>query len=296
MRAILLTLALAACATAPSENTGGFADIAAWRALVADDADLPREARVEIVKRDTVPFAAAHDGGAADRPFVMARSAFQLCGAEGCAVIDAGYDAELARRGRPSAVDTFDAAAWARVQNALSNARVVAVTHEHPDHIAGLVRHADPATVTDTLILTTAQHAGLAQYAPEGAPLSPALANHTPIALEAAQRIGPGLVMIPAAGHTPGSVMFYQRMANGREILFIGDIAWAMANVEENRSRPEATLARMVTPDDRVAVLAQIAALHAFHAANPEVVIVPSHDDALIARLVEEGVLAREFR
>lgn len=296
IRTILMALALTACASTLREQPNALTDISAWRALVAHDSDLPSEVRVEVLKRDTLSFAAVHEGGEPGRPFVMARSAFQVCGAEGCAVIDTGYDAELARSRQPGAVDTFDPAAWVRVQRALSDAHVVVVTHEHPDHIGGLARHNAPATVTDTLILTAAQHAGLVQYAPTGASLSPALASHQPIALQGPRRVGPGLVMIPAEGHTPGSVMLYQRMAGGREFLFIGDIAWAFANVEENRSRPESTLARMVTPDDRTAVLAQIAALHAFHLSHPDVVIVPSHDDALIARLVEAGVMMREFR
>lgn len=267
-------------------------DISEWRALVAADKDLPTQARVEVVKRDKLPYSFVHEGGD-NRPFIMARSAFQLCGARGCAVIDAGYDAELA--GRMGDKNTFDPASWKRIQDALSVASVVAVTHEHPDHMAGIARHANPASFVSKLILTPEQYSGLSQYATANG-LSPALTSYKPQVLSVARRIAPGLVMIPAAGHTPGSVMFYQRMAGGTEILFVGDIAWALADVVENKSRPESTLKRMVTPDDRSAVLAQIAALHTLRAAEPKLIILPSHDDGYILELVRAGTLSSGFR
>ena len=102
--------------------------------------------------------------------------------------------------------------------------------------------------------------------------------------------------MIPAAGHTPGSVMFLQRMSNGMELLFIGDVGWALADIIENKSRPASTLARMVTPDDRPAVLAQVAALHALRSAEPKLIILPSHDDAYIQQLIGAGALVSGFK
>jgi glyoxylase-like metal-dependent hydrolase (beta-lactamase superfamily II) len=294
MRTIVLILTLAFVFPAPgyAQSTSAFADIAKWRLLVAADQDLPTQVRVEVVKRDTLPYSFVHEGGD-NRPFVMARSAFQLCGVKGCVVLDAGYDAELANK--MGTANTFDAASWARIQKGLSSAAVVAVTHEHPDHMAGLARHPDPKTFVSKLVLTPEQYAGLAQYAPK-AGLAPALIDYQPQPLPKPRRIAPGLVMIPAAGHTPGSVMFFQRMNNGVEILFIGDVGWALADVVENKSRPESTLARMVTPDDRVAVLTQIAALHALHAAESKLIILPSHDDAYLLALIGAGTLVSGFR
>lgn len=288
----LLSMLLSIPTVALPQSSAPFVDIAGWRALIAANTQLPSEARVEVVKRDTLPYSFVHDGGD-DRPFVMARSAFQLCHAHECVIIDAGYDAELAKR--MGAANTFDPASWERIQKALSSAALIVVTHEHPDHLAGIARHEDPSTFVRRLLLTPEQHAGLAQYAPASG-LSPALMAYKPQALLKPRRIAPGLVMIPAPGHTPGSVMFFQRMHTGTEILFIGDIAWALANVLENKSRPESTLARMVTPDDRQAVLGQVAALHALHAAEPKLIILPSHDQAYIDQLVRNGVLLNGFR
>lgn len=291
-----LSIILGLLATLPinclAQSSASFTDIPTWRSLIAADRDLPTQARVEVVKRDTLPYSFVHEGGD-NRPFVMARSAFQLCSRKNCAVIDAGYDEELANK--LGASNTFDAASWTRIQKALSSAATIAVTHEHPDHMAGLARHSNPTTFVTKLILTPEQHEALAQYAPTIG-LSPALSAYKPQALPKARRIAPGLVIVPAAGHTPGSVMFFQRMSNGMEILFIGDVGWALADVIENKSRPESTLARMVTPDDRTAVLAQIAALHALRAAEPKLIILPSHDDAFIQELIAAGSLIAGFR
>jgi glyoxylase-like metal-dependent hydrolase (beta-lactamase superfamily II) len=309
--AIALAALVSACAAPKATQTQGpsmaaaasfdyVKDIVAWRQLVARDRTLPDEIRVETLKRDNNLYSNVHEGGE-QRPYIMARTAFQLCGARDCAVIDAGYDEEIAMRRPPGApplppgpvANPFDAASWVRVQGALSRASLVAVTHEHPDHLAGLARHADPASVVDTLILTPVQHAGLAQYAPAGG-LAPAFVAFKPTALDRPRRVGPGLVMIPAAGHTAGSVMFYQRMADASEVLFIGDVAWAMANVIENKSRSPNV--RTVTPEDRPNVLAQVGALHALYKAQPRVLIIPSHDDVYIADLIAKGRVQQGFR
>jgi glyoxylase-like metal-dependent hydrolase (beta-lactamase superfamily II) len=56
------------------------------------------------------------------------------------------------------------------------------------------------------------------------------------------QTIVPRVVLIKAPGHTPGSQMVYVKRADGQEILFLGDVAWQMRNIEEVRER-----ARLVT-------------------------------------------------
>lgn len=290
----------AAQAQTPSANIDYVKEIASWRKLVAGDKNLPTEIRLETVKRDNNMFSNVHDGGE-QRPYIMARTAFQLCGAQNCAVIDAGYDEDIATRrplGAPPAgpvapANAFDNASWGRVQAALSSASVVVVTHEHPDHLAGIARHSNPASVVDTLILTPAQYDGLAQYAPAGG-LSPSLVSFKPTPLNGPRRVGPGLVMIPAAGHTAGSVMFYQRMADNSEVLFIGDVAWAMANVIENKSRSPSV--RTVTPEDRPKVLEEVNALHTLYKAQPAVLIIPSHDDAYIADLIAKGRVKQNFK
>lgn len=51
-------------------------------------------------------------------------------------IIDTGYDAEGAKA---SKADSFDTAAWQRMLSAMKAASQIIVTHEHADHIGGLL-------------------------------------------------------------------------------------------------------------------------------------------------------------
>lgn len=270
------------------------ADIAAWRALVADDtAALPNELRVEIVGRDKIPFAAVEAGGAFS-PYLMVRTAFQLNGPQGSVVLDSGMDAELAAGNqRDDAI--YDAAAYGRVIAAMGNASRVAVTHEHPDHIGGVARFPVPERLAERLTLTTKQFAALRLFAPGGV-VAPELANGDMRGLDAAERIAPGVVMIPAEGHTPGNVMFYAKMADGRELLFLGDVAWTLSNVTKPAVRPRFVQDfLMKPPEQRPMVAAQIRALHELAKAEPKLVMIPSHDAANLEKLKADGVVRQGF-
>jgi glyoxylase-like metal-dependent hydrolase (beta-lactamase superfamily II) len=270
-------------------------DIAAWRALVRDDAaQLPSEIRVEFVGRDLIPFAAVEAGGAFE-PYTMARTAFQVNGAVGGVVIDSGMDKALAESLQREGQREYDERAYARVIAAMGNAVRVAVTHEHPDHIGGGARFPVPERLAERLAITGPQLEGLRALAPGGA-VPPALAKVKPIALSAPVRIAPGVVMIPADGHTPGSVMFYVRAWGGRELLFIGDVAWTMSNIRKPALRPRIVQDFFMTPaESRAKVAAQVRALHELSKAEPALIIVPSHDNTYIEHLIATGVMRQRF-
>ena len=50
--------------------------------------------------------------------------------------------------------------------------------------------------------------------------------------------VAPGMVVIAAPGHTPGSQMVYVKLADGRELLFLGDVVWHLRNIEVQKERP----------------------------------------------------------
>jgi glyoxylase-like metal-dependent hydrolase (beta-lactamase superfamily II) len=202
-------------------------DIEAWRALVAGDtAGLPNDVRVEVVGRDELPFGIVQAAGGF-KPYVMARTAFQLNGPTGSVVIDAGMDKDIATATQRGRNPVYDEAANGRVTAAMGSAARIVVTHEHPDHIAGVARFPVPERLAERLTLTTKQFKGLRLWAPGGV-VPPALANATLIEPQSPVRVAPGVVMIPAQGHTEGSVMFYAKLASGAELLFLGDVAWTI--------------------------------------------------------------------
>lgn len=271
------------------------ADIAQWRELVkGDEGQLPTEIRVEIVGRDTVPLAAMQ-AGAAFEEYPRVRTAFQVNGPQGSTIIDSGMDADIARKTQRGETASFDEAAYGRVIAAMGVAATVAVTHEHPDHIGGVARFPVPERLAERLVLVKPQYEAMAQWTEDGkAPA--AYANAQILDMQSAARIAPGVVMIPAAGHTAGSVMFYARLADGREALFLGDIAWVLSNVKDLATRPRFTQQFfMVSKEDRAAVADQIRALHDLSKAEPALAMIPAHDAPVIAGLVEFGLIKEQF-
>jgi glyoxylase-like metal-dependent hydrolase (beta-lactamase superfamily II) len=224
----------------------------------------------------------------------MARTAFQLNGPSGSVVIDSGMDKELASANQRDEA-TYDEAAYARVIAAMGNAARVAVTHEHPDHIGGVARFPLPERLAERLTLTSKQFEGLRLFAPGGV-VAPEIANADIRGLDAAERIAPGVVMIPAEGHTPGNVMFYARLADGGEALFLGDVAWTLTNVTKPALRPRLIQDYfMKPPENRALVAAQIRALHELAKAEPALVMIPSHDDGHLQKLIADGVVKEQF-
>lgn len=280
-------------AGAPARAEGEF-DLAAYRVLVANDAPetLPTDVRVEFVGASQAPAFAA-EAGAFRGDLVMTYTAFQIVTPGGGIVIDGAVDGDTLVEMTEGEGDFCDAC-YGRVLDAAARAEHVLLTHEHVDHVMALTRHPDPEAIAPRLRLTRPQLEGLPQYAPDGV-LAPAIANVPLSDFAAPQRIAPGVVVHAAPGHTPGTLVIYTRTAS-REYLFVGDIVWVMSSIENLRGRPRfiTWLIPEVDPD-RPAVLRQIRALHDLAAAEPGLVILPSHDDAYLRRRIAEGALGEGF-
>ena len=234
-------------------------------------------------------YAAVIEDGS-DEPFISARTAFQIVYPRGTIMLDSGMDEAVHRfygfgREEPYWPDTN-----AAVQAALRRAQLIIITHEHGDHVAGVLRsdHRDELAAKTILTIDQVRTLTLAPQLPE-ITLTPAQArDYIVVDYELILPVAPGIVLIKSPGHTPGHQMIYVQLADGQEFLFIGDIGWSLDNITELKLRPTATIARI--GEDPRALLHQMTWVKQVMAEDG-LTVVPSHDDRLLRRYAEEGRL-----
>ena len=258
------------------------------RAVAAVPGDKPATVEVEHVGSFQFPATAivAGDGWALrDMPVYS----FRLAYPDRSIIVDTALNEEL---GGGNLV-TFDAEAYTRMMSAMTSASLILITHEHMDHIGGLTVHPDLVALLPSTALTREQvehpERSLPARFPEGA-----LDDYQPLEYEQFKVVAPGVALIKAPGHTPGSQMVYVQKANGQELLLIGDVAWHYRNIEVLRERAR-LVTRFFLNEDRTAVFGQLAALHELHVAEPDIAIVPGHDGGIVEGLLEAGILAQGF-
>jgi glyoxylase-like metal-dependent hydrolase (beta-lactamase superfamily II) len=188
----------------------------------------PRPLRVNVIKfaesRRTKNFAVK---GQPAEPSVQARTAYQIVFADGTVMVDTGMDLATHRFFGRGTEEPFFPEAEARVAKALQSAKAIIVTHEHGDHIAGLIRSASFAELEPKAVLTRAQLDTLlnAPQMPELRPTPEMAAKLHAIDYADVMAFAPGIVLIKAPGHTPGSQMIYVALQSGKELLLAGDVA-----------------------------------------------------------------------
>jgi len=186
----------------------------------------------------------------------------------------------------------FDDGVQARLQAALASADLIVFTHEHSDHIDGVLTHADFANIRSRTRITTAQLSQAdywADYPPE------LLEGYEPLTYDGMHAFAPGIVLIEAAGHTPGSQIVYVHLANGQEYFFIGDVAWNYEGIERVIPRPNA-VDWLFLGEDRPRTHAQVAELKDIAAANPGLAIIVGHDGPRARTQIAAGLLGDRFQ
>ena len=265
------------------------------RALTAQDGDqLPTTVAVEVVGRDHIPLGLAIAGKGLGH-FSMARTAFLVSGPSGRILVDTGMPEDLAAKKQPGTSPVYDAPAQNRVARMMDEADIIVLTHEHWDHMGGLAHSDRLSSLIRKSVLSPSQIAALPALA--GKP-GPFWNGSSPKALDnsAPTKIAPGVVVMAAPGHTPGSQIIYVRLADGEEVLFIGDITFSIDGIRDVRHRPRLMQnVIMEPPEDRSAVAAQLRSLNTLYLAEPRLRIIPSHDSEHLNRLIRDGFLVDGF-
>jgi glyoxylase-like metal-dependent hydrolase (beta-lactamase superfamily II) len=205
------------------------------------------------------------------------------------AIIDTAFTKEIGG----DSLASFDPAAFARMQAAMTQASLIVVTHEHADHIGGLTTHPNLAALLPATKLTREQLANYSAMKPAKFP-DHVLDGYAPLDYPQYDAVAPGMVLIKSPGHTPGSQMVFVRTTDGKEYLFLGDVAWHMRNVELQRERPR-FVTQFIIKEDRAAVFGELTALHRLHEAEPGISIVPGHDGVTVRKLIDAGLIKAQF-
>lgn len=226
--------------------------------------------------------------GAPAEPSVQARTAFQVVYADGTVMVDAGMNQQIHRFFGRGAEEPYDAEAARQLEAALDRARLIVVTHEHGDHVGGVIDSPRAAALASKTILTRAQLQTLmtAPQMPEIRLTPDTARRYTAVDYDQYYPVAPGMAFIKAAGHTPGSQMVLVSLESGRDVLLIGDSAWHMDGVRQMAGKDAPWIV-----EDQPAVLDQLRWLNGLARTAANLTIVASHDDDERRRLIDSGVL-----
>ena len=101
----------------------------------------------------------------------------------------------------------------------------------------------------------------------------------------------PGVALVKAPGHTPGSQMVYVATQSGKEYLFAGDVAWHMDGVREIKGKDAPWI---VEPEDMM--LAELTWLNGLMKTEKNLTIVISHDEEQRQDYIKRGLLGDRLK
>jgi len=274
--------------SAPAQAQGFSADISEIRKI---SATIPgaRALRVNVIKfaesRRTKNFSIK---GSPNEPSIQARTAFQVVYPDGTVMIDSGMDQQVHRFFGRGVEEPYFADAEKRVEQALASAKSIVMTHEHGDHVAGVVRGPMAAQLAAKTVLTRTQVQTLLTnpQMPEIKLTPEAAKRYIVVDYDKYMPFAPGFTLIKSPGHTPGSQMVYVVLQSGKEYLFAGDVAWHMDGVRRivGKDAPWIT-------EDEPAMTAELTWLNGLSKSEPNLVIVVSHDEEQRLQYIRDGVL-----
>jgi N-acyl homoserine lactone hydrolase len=84
------------------------------------------------------------------------------------------------------------------------------------------------------------------------------------------------IVLVPAPGHSPGSILAFINLPSGRRLVLLGDLVWQSDGITLPAERPWAS--RDMVDSDPAAVRVAISHVAALHQRFPALTLLPAHD------------------
>jgi glyoxylase-like metal-dependent hydrolase (beta-lactamase superfamily II) len=226
--------------------------------------------------------------GAAADPSVQARTVFQIVYADKKIMIDSGMDLQVHKFFGRGVEEPYFQDADDQVQRALLGAQTIVLTHEHGDHVAGVIHSPDSAALVPKTVITRTQLQSLLDHPqmPEIKPTPEMAAQFKVIDYDKYYAFAPGIAFIKAPGHTVGSQMIYVKLASGAEYLFVGDTAWHMDGVRQMKGKDADWV-----KEDEATIAAQLKWLNGLMKSEPKLHIVVSHDDEQQKEYLKTGII-----
>ena len=251
--------------------------------------DLPEGVHYLSIAEAYRPMESVVEGGG-PASFYGVIPVFQIRFAGTWVMVDAGLPEATHNARRGASPFLYRPARYRLAQRALLGAKLVVITHEHADHVAGVLDEAVRERLAPTVGLTAIQVQTLVDRSAEPLLFTPEMASRYALLEYSELRpIAPGVVLIAAPGHTPGSQLIYVLLSSGQEILLIGDISWTIWGIQHARQKPQAVSARL--QENRAQIATELVWLRDVML-RTRVVVVPSHDGDWLEKLTAQGVLA----
>jgi glyoxylase-like metal-dependent hydrolase (beta-lactamase superfamily II) len=232
--------------------------------------------------------------GGDDTPVTMPRTVFQVVYPDGTVMLDTGLDEATHRSfSTPDKPEPYFPEAFVAVERALERARMIVLTHFHADHAAGLTQSPRYAALAAKTVVSaeTARCLVETPHRPHLAMTAERVGLMTVVAYDRYLAVAPGLVLVKAHGHSTDHQMVFITLADGREILHSVDVGWTLDNIRAVRGK-----AAPWVKEDVPAVNGQLRWLNETMRSEPNVRLLVTHDDALFASSIAEGVIGAELQ
>jgi glyoxylase-like metal-dependent hydrolase (beta-lactamase superfamily II) len=230
--------------------------------------------------------------GGDDTAVTMPRTAFQIVYSDCSVMIDSGLDKATHDSFSPDKPEPYFAEQFAKLERALTKARLIVLTHHHADHVAGVLCAPNFSELAGKTIITmdvadclmNTPHRPHLKLGPQ------ALEKFITLDYPQYYPVAPGVVLIRSPGHSLDSQMVFIRLQSGREILHSVDSAWIMENITEMKGK-----AAPWVKEDVPAVMAQLRWLKTIADTEKNITILVTHDDDLFERLTRDGTIGGEL-